>query len=50
VIRPRVVGSDSMPVMNVDEVRELAAKDRDKDKLQDYPISYKVTLIEPPSD
>jgi hypothetical protein len=45
-----VIGSDSVPIVNVDEVRELAAKNRDEDKLQDYPVSYKVTLVEPPSD
>jgi hypothetical protein len=50
VVRPKVISSNSMPIINVDEVRELSAKDRYKDKLQNYPISYQITFVEPSSD
>jgi hypothetical protein len=46
VIRAGRIRSDSMTVMDVDEVLELFPEDRDKNKLEDYSVSYQVTLVE----
>lgn len=46
MIRAGRIRSDSMTVMDVDEVLELFPEDRDKNKLEDYSVSYQVTLVE----
>lgn len=46
VIRARCIRSDSVTVVDIDEVLELFPEDWDENKLKDYPVSYQVTLVE----